>query len=74
MRSVFSFDRAVAVEAWTTDRVRLIRWDFAAWELCVSGWVTGRVYLGLNLDTGELLAVKQLEYMEHVEAVRGTTI
>jgi len=28
----------------------------------------GRVYLGMNLSTGELIAVKQLEYMDSVEA------
>jgi len=30
----------------------------------------GRVYLGMNLNTGELIAVKQLEYMDSVEADR----
>ena len=34
----------------------------------------GRVYLGMNLDTGELIAVKQLEYMESVEAVRNLVL
>jgi len=30
----------------------------------------GRVYLGMNLSTGELIAVKQLEYLDNVEADR----
>jgi len=46
-----------------------VQWRWKRGNMVGSGSY-GRVYLGMNMDTGELLAVKQLEYMENVEEDR----
>jgi len=43
-----------------------VQWRWKRGNMVGSGSY-GRVYLGMNCDTGELLAVKQLEYMETVD-------